>query len=86
MSTNGTSSASPHRSDDGRPVDIGAIFRDGTALDGALLDAAREAMKLYRAYNQQVPVWRDGRVQYISVDEAEAALYANEPQTPATAT
>ena len=48
---------------------ISDIFRDGTAVDGALEAAARQAIRRHRQSGQPIPVWRDGKTVMVSPDE-----------------
>ena len=53
------------------PVDIGEIFRDGTAIDEALKRAALEAKRQHQLLGLPVVVWRDGEVVWVPADELD---------------
>lgn len=45
--------------------DIGALFRDGAAVDRAVMEAARDAVRLHRRHNEPLVLWRDGGVAHV---------------------
>ena len=61
-------------------VDIGHVFREGTAIDAAMNAAVREAVLQHRQKGLPLAVWRDGKVAWIPPDEIE--LGANTPTLP----
>jgi hypothetical protein len=50
--------------------DIAQIFRDGTLIDEAMNAAVRDAVQLHKEKGLPLVVWRDGRVVWISPEEA----------------
>ena len=52
------------------PKDIAQIFRDGTLIDEAMNAAVRDAVQLHKEKGLPLVVWRDGRVVWISPEEA----------------
>ncbi|MGH7362001.1 MAG: hypothetical protein ACREJI_10370 [Candidatus Methylomirabilales bacterium] len=42
--------------------DIGRIFAEGTLIDAALAEAAREALRRHKRAGHPIVVWRDGKV------------------------
>jgi hypothetical protein len=40
-------------------------MRDGTLIDAAMRQAAREALMLYKRAKVPVPMWRDGKIVWI---------------------
>lgn len=51
---------------DGSRKDIGAIIRDGTAIDRAIERAQRRVVVRHRQLGLPLVVWKDGRVVEIS--------------------
>ena len=45
--------------------DIGALFRDGAAVDRAVAHAAQDAVRLHRRHNVPLVSWRDGKVVHV---------------------
>ena len=45
--------------------DITALFREGTAVDRAVANAALDAVRLHRRYNEPLVSWEDGHVIYV---------------------
>ncbi|HET7228624.1 MAG TPA: hypothetical protein VFJ16_01345 [Longimicrobium sp.] len=45
--------------------DIGALFRDGSAVDRAVALAAQDAVRLHRRHNVPLVSWADGRVVHV---------------------
>jgi len=48
-----------------RPKTIGELIRDGTLIDAALRQAARQALALHKRAKVPVPMWRDGKIVWI---------------------
>lgn len=48
-----------------RPKTIGEIMRDGTLIDNAMQQAAREALTRYKRAGVPVPMWREGKIVWI---------------------
>lgn len=63
-------------------VDIGRLFREGTAIDAAMNAAVREAVLQHKQKGLPLAVWRDGKVAWIPPDEID--LGPDAPSTPAT--
>ena len=53
----------------GSSVDIGKIFRDGTAIDRAVRQATRQAVLDHKRAGHPIAVWRDGKVVWLQPDE-----------------
>lgn len=49
-----------------QPVDIARMFEEGTPIDEALARAAAAARRHARLLGHPLPVWRDGRVTWLS--------------------
>lgn len=54
--------------------DIGTIFREGVEIHRALEVAAREAILHHKQLGQPIPVWRDGKIVFVSPEELEEKL------------
>jgi hypothetical protein len=54
----------PHR-------DIHQAFIEGTPIDEALNQAVREAVQLHKRMGLPMAIWRDGKVVWITAEEAE---------------
>ena len=52
-----------------REATIDELFEDGRAIDQALLDAARDARLLHKAFGRPMATWQDGRVVWIQPDD-----------------
>jgi hypothetical protein len=52
-------------------VDIGRLFREGTAIDAAMNAAAREAVLQHKQKGLPMVVWRDGKVAWIPPEEID---------------
>lgn len=52
--------------------DIDSIFAEGTLIDEALRQAAREAIRRHRQMGLPLAVYRDGRIVWISAEALEA--------------
>jgi hypothetical protein len=61
-------------------VDIGRLFREGTAIDAAMNAAAREAVLQHKQKGLPIVVWRDGKVVWIPASEIDI-----DPDIPSTA-
>ncbi len=51
--------------------DIGTLFRDGTAVDRAVANAAHDAVRLHRRHGVPLGSRRDGRVVHVDPWEVE---------------
>ena len=56
------------------PKDIDEIFREGTLIDEAMNLAVRDAVQLHKEKGLPMVVWRDGKILWISPEEAEQSL------------
>jgi hypothetical protein len=65
------------------PKDIQKIFREGTLIDEALNLAVRDAVQLHKEKCLPMVVWRDGKIVWISPEEAERALGPECHKSPA---
>lgn len=54
-----------------RRVDIEAIMRDGTLIDGAMAQARRAAHLDHKRTGDPIVVWENGRVVWIPADQIE---------------
>jgi hypothetical protein len=45
-----------------KPKDIGAIFREGTLIDKAIAEGAREALLRHKQAGCPIVVWRNGKI------------------------
>jgi hypothetical protein len=64
------------------PKDIGQIFREGTLIDEAMNAAVRDAVQLHKEKGLPMVVWRDGKIVWISPEEAEQNLVSESPKPP----
>lgn len=51
------------------PRDITAIFREGTLIDAAILEAARAALRAHKRDGVPVPVWRNGGTVWVQPED-----------------
>jgi hypothetical protein len=58
--------------------DISAIFREGTLVDEAIHAGVMGALVRHKEAGQPLVVCRDGKIVYISADEALANIEAQE--------
>ena len=61
-------------------IDIGRLFRDGTAIDAAMTAAVREAVLQHKQKGMPLAVWRDGKVAWIPPEEID--LESESPALP----
>ncbi len=54
--------------------DIQKIFAEGTLIDEAMGNAAREAHRIHKRAGHPLAIWRDGRVQWVTPEEFERGL------------
>ena len=66
------------------PKDIQRIFREGTLIDEALNLAVRDAVQLHKEKGLPMVVWRDGKIVWITPEEAEQSLAAIPQKPPAS--
>jgi hypothetical protein len=64
------------------PKDIQQIFRDGTLIDEAMNAAVRDAVQLHKEKGLPMVVWRDGKIVWISPEDAELALASERRKPP----
>ena len=55
--------------DPDQPKDIDKIFEERTAIDEALDQAVRAALRLHRQAGNPVVIYRDGRAVWVTVEE-----------------
>jgi hypothetical protein len=48
---------------------ITELFDDGTAIDKALLEAARDARRFHKAIGNPMATWRDGKVVWVPPED-----------------
>jgi hypothetical protein len=63
------------------PKDIQKIFREGTLIDEAMNLAVRDAVQLHKEKVLPMVTLRDGKIVWISPEEAERGL-ASQPEKP----
>ena len=63
-------------------LDIGDVFREGTPIDRALEAATRAAIVRHKQSGQPMPVWRDGKIVLIPVEELEERLNSQADKAP----
>jgi hypothetical protein len=64
---------------DREPKDIQKIFREGKLIDEAMNAAVRDAVQLHKEKGLPMVVWRNGKILWISPEEAERALASHPP-------
>ena len=65
------------------PKDIQKIFREGTLIDEAMNLAVGDAVQLHKEKGLPMVVWRDGKILWISPEEAEQSRAAASGKPPA---
>jgi hypothetical protein len=65
------------------PLDIAAIFDEGTLIDRAMNLAVRDAIQLHKEKGVPMVVWRDGKIIEIAPEEAERAWVEANPELAA---
>lgn len=55
------------------------LFEDGRAIDQALLDAARDARILHKAFGRPMATWQDGRVVWIQPEDIQIDMPDHRP-------
>lgn len=65
----GRKSSSKARLTPAAEKDIDQIFRDGRAIDRALNRGIREALLQHKRAGNSVPIWRDGKVVWLTPDQ-----------------
>lgn len=58
---------------DGKPT-ITELFDEGTAIDEALREAARDARRFHKAIGNPMATWRDGKVVWIHPDDIQVDM------------
>jgi hypothetical protein len=51
--------------------DIDALFEDGTQIDQAIVEAAREAILVHRREGRPLPIWKDGGTVWVQPEDVE---------------
>jgi hypothetical protein len=69
---------------DRRPT-IPELFDDGTAIDEALREAARDARRFHKAIGNPMATWRDGKVVWIQPEVESTAFRQTKSMHPAWA-
>lgn len=54
-----------------RKPDIGALFDDDAAMQRAMNQAVREALRRHKLLGESIVVWRDGQVVVVPPEEIE---------------
>ena len=54
-----------------RRADIEQIFEQGSEIDEALHEAARQAREAHKRAGLPMPVWRDGKTVWLAPDEID---------------
>jgi hypothetical protein len=62
------------------PIDIAAIFREGTLIDRAMNLAVRDAIQLHKEKGVPLVVWREGKIMFIAPEEAERTWIEANPE------
>ena len=62
--------------------DIDKIFREGTLIDEAMNAAVRDAVQLHKEKGLPLVVWRDGKVVWITAEEAQRTMAAKSGPDP----
>jgi hypothetical protein len=62
MKPRGRSSSTRSKRRVGPKPDIGALFRDGRAIEAALRRGVREALRDHKRTGDPIVIWKDGRV------------------------
>jgi hypothetical protein len=48
-----------------KPKNIGRLFGEGTLIDKAISDAAREALRFHKRIGNPIAQWRNGKVVWV---------------------
>ena len=62
------------------PNDISAIFLDDRLIEDALNTAVRDAVQLHKEKGLPLVVWRNGKILWISPEEAERDMAQSGPR------
>lgn len=54
-----------------RQPTVAELFADGRAIDEALLDAARDARILHKAFGRPMATWEDGQVVWVQPEDIQ---------------
>jgi hypothetical protein len=65
------------------PVDIAAIWEEGTLMDRAMTLAIRDAIQLHKEKGVPMVVCREGKILHISPEEAERTWTEANPELAA---
>ncbi len=63
------------------PKDLLAILQDDALIDGALQEAARQAIEEHRREGLPLAIWRDGAVAWVSAEELDTELSDSPPES-----
>lgn len=61
--------------------DITAIFCDGTLIDRAIADAARDAIRRHKQAGVPMAFWRNGKTVWVNAADLEPQPRARRPKT-----
>ena len=50
---------------------IDSLFKDGRAIDEALMEAARDARRLHKAFGNPMATWKDGHVVWVQPEDID---------------
>ncbi len=50
---------------------IAELFEDDRAIDEALLEAARDARRLHKAFGRPMAAWKDGHVVWVQPEDIQ---------------
>lgn len=62
------------------------VFEDGTAIDKALKDAARDARRLHKAMGNPMATWKDGQVVWVQPRTSRSTWTTTGPTSPTETT
>ena len=62
-----------------RQPTVAELFEDGRAIDAALLEAARDARRLHKAFGRPMATWQDGQVVWIQPEQIQIDVPDQEP-------
>jgi len=59
-----------------RKPTVTELFDEGTAIDEALREAARDARRFHKAIGNPMATWRDGKIIWIQPDDIQVDMVA----------
>ncbi len=65
------------------PIDVSAVYGDSAAIGRAMNLAVRDAIQLHKEKGVPLVVWRDGKIQHVSPEEAERTWIEANPELAA---